>query len=182
MDSLSNVSTNGLTALIKPVDQGLNDEKISETRICPERHENRKDCFDDMISELTNIDPEQGALVSLIRDEFSIASDCHKKLYESSVCFGLSKAIAAKHQNEKLHARIDEILEEKMNLLDENEYLKRKLNTAKTIEGEQREQEVVRLEHGQLKNLDEQNKRALATCMLTECEEISNVLVLDGPQ
>ena len=71
-----------------------------------------------MIFELANVDSEQGALLSRIRDELNMTSDCYKKLYESSVSFGLNKAIAARHQNEKLHAKIDEKLKEKMNLLE----------------------------------------------------------------
>jgi len=118
MDPPSNGSIIDFTALRESLDNSLKDQNLSETGLCPERHELYNDCFDDMIFELANVDSEQGALLSRIRDELNMTSDCYKKLYESSVSFGLNKAIAARHQNEKLHAKIDEKLKEKMNLLE----------------------------------------------------------------
>jgi len=183
MDQPANDRTTGFTTIRKSLDQSLKDQNLSQTGLCPERHELYKGCFDDMILELTNVDPEQGSLLSRIRDELNVTSDCQKQLYESSVSFGLNKAITARYQNEKLHARIDDILKEKMNLLDENEYLKRKVNAVKKDEEKKREREKARyqLELRRLKNRNEQIKRGLETCLLTGSEQVSCIL-LDAQQ
>ena len=145
--------------------------------MCPERHELYKDCFDEVVLELTNIDPDEGALLSRIRDELNMTSDAYKKLYESSVSFGLTKAIEARHQNEKLHDKIDEILQEKMVLLDQNEYLKRKLSVVQKDEEKKREREMSRykLELRRLKNRNEQIKRGLEHCLVNGAEQVSNI-------
>jgi hypothetical protein len=135
LDPPSNGGTIDCTALRGSLDPSIKDRNLSEkTGLCPERHELYKDCFDDMIIEITNVDSEKGELFSRIRDELNTTSDCYKKLYESSVSFGLNKAIAARAQNEKLHSKIEQVLDEKRTLLDENQYLKRKLNAAKKDE------------------------------------------------
>ena len=95
--------------LSESLDQRLKEHNLGSTGLCPERHEVYKDCLDEVVLEVTNIDPDQGALISRIRDELNMTSDAYKKLYESSVSFGLTKAIEARHENEKLHAKIDEI-------------------------------------------------------------------------
>ena len=179
MDPPSNGSIIDCTALRESLDHSLKDRNLSETGLCPERHELYKDCFDDMIIDITNVDSEQGALLSRIRDELNTTSDCYKKLYESSVSFGLNKAIAARAQNEKLHSKIEQVLDEKRNLLDENQYLKRKLNAVKKDEDNKREREMNRyqLELRRLKNRNEQIKRGLESCLLNGSEQVSNILL-----
>ena len=179
LDPPSNGSIIDCTALRESLDHSLKDRNLSETGLCPERHELYKDCFDDMIIDITNVDSEQGALLSRIRDELNTTSDCYKKLYESSVSFGLNKAIAARAQNEKLHSKIEQVLDEKRNLLDENQYLKRKLNAVKKDEDNKREREMNRyqLELRRLKNRNEQIKRGLESCLLNGSEQVSNILL-----
>jgi dynein light intermediate chain len=164
-------------ALSESLGQRLTEQKLSTTGLCPERHELYKDCFDEVVLELTNIDPDEGALLSRIRDELNMTSDAYKKLYESSVSFGLTKAIEARHQNEKLHDKIDEILQEKMVLLDQNEYLKRKLSVVQKDEEKKREREMSRykLELRRLKNRNEQIKRGLEHCLVNGAEQVSNI-------
>jgi len=179
LDPPSNGSIIDCTVLRESLDHSLKDRNLSETGLCPERHELYKDCFDDMIIDITNVDSEQGALLSRIRDELNTTSDCYKKLYESSVSFGLNKAIAARAQNEKLHSKIEQVLDEKRNLLDENQYLKRKLNAVKKDEDNKREREMNRyqLELRRLKNRNEQIKRGLESCLLNGSEQVSNILL-----
>ncbi len=166
-------------ALSESLDETLKEQRLSETGLCPERHELYKDCFDEVVLELTNIDPDQGALLSRIRDELNMTSDAYKKLYESSVSFGLTKAIEARHQNEKLHTKIDLILKEKMDLLEQNEYLKRKLSAVQKDEEQKREREKSRykLELRRLRNRNEQIQRGLEHCLVNGAEQVSTILL-----
>jgi len=167
------------TAFSESLDKTLKEENLSTTGLCPERHELYKDCFDHTILELTNDNPDQGALLSRIRDELNMTSDAYKKLYESSVSFGLNKAIEARRQNEKLHAKIDDMLKEKRELLDQNEYLNRKLTVVQKDEEKKREREMARykLELRRLKNRNEQIKRGLELCLVNGSEQVSNMLL-----
>ena len=44
-------------ALTKALDQNLIDKKVSLTGLCPKRHKLYKDCFDEVILELSCTDP-----------------------------------------------------------------------------------------------------------------------------
>lgn len=164
----SDKSKINFAALNESLDQRLTEQKIITTGLCPERHELYKDCLDEVVLELTNVDSDQGALLSRIRDELNMTSDAYKKLYESSVSFGLNKAIEARHTNEKLHAKIDVILREKIQLLDQNEYLKRKLHVVQKDEESKRGREMSRykVELRRIKNRNEQIKRGLEHCLV----------------
>jgi dynein light intermediate chain len=165
--------------LSESLDQRLKEHNLGSTGLCPERHEVYKDCLDEVVLELTNIDPDQGALISRIRNELNMTSDAYKKLYESSVSFGLTKAIEARHENEKLHAKIDEILKEKVLLLDQNEYLKRKLRFVEKEAESKKEREMARykFELRKLKNRNEQITRGLENCLVNGAEQVSKIVV-----
>lgn len=152
---------------------------LNKSGLCPERHELIKDCFDEIILKLTNIDPEQGVILSHIRDELNMTSDSYKKLYESSVSFGINKAITARQQNEKLHAKIDEVFREKVNLMKENEYLKRMLKAMEDGEQTKREEEIsqCKSELRRLRSQNEQIKRGLEHFLLTGTQQVTNILL-----
>lgn len=167
------------TNIQNTLDENIKKKNLSISGLCPQRHELYKDCFDEIILKLTNVDPEKGVILSRIRDELNMTSESYKKLYESSVSFGLDKAISARQQNEKLHARIDEVIREKLILVRENEYLKRKLKAIEDGEETKREEEICRYksELRKLKNRNEQIKRGLENVLLNSSEQVSNILL-----
>ena len=169
-------------ALNDSLDKALDENDVTEegTMINPPRHNIYKDYFDEVILQLSTVNIHEATLLGRIRDEFSATSDAYKKLYESSVAFGLSKAIAMRKENEKLHSRIDELLNEKIALFDENEFLKRKLNAVAKEEERKRELETRRykLELRRLKVRNDSIKRGLETCLVdpNACDEVNLLL------
>lgn len=151
---------------------------INRSGLCPERFELYKQTFDQIVLQLSTENTDQARILASIRDEFTMTTDAYKKLYESSVSFGLNKAIDAKHENEKLHARIDELIREKQQLWDDNEYLKRKLAHIQHDEEKKREREMARyrLELRILKDRNEQIKLGLERCLIKGQEEVSSLI------
>jgi dynein light intermediate chain len=168
--------------LRKSLDDDIMKRNINTAGLCPERHQLYKDCFDEIILKVTSLDPEQGVILSRIRDELNMTSESYKKLYESSVSFGLNKAITARQQNEKLHAKIDDVLREKVALMNENEYLKRKLKAIEQGDEDatKRDEEMSRymIELQRLKSRNEKIKRGLEHVLLNGSEQVSNILML----
>ena len=77
-----------------------------------------------------------------IRDEMRMTIDVDASLNESSVSFGLRKALAARHEREQYIARV-EILEKNRAVLENKlEELKLQLKDAKKKEEPGREEEV----------------------------------------
>lgn len=170
------------TKLQISLDENIKKRNLSTSGLCPERHELYKDCFDEIILNVTNVDPEQGVILSRIRNELNMTSESYKKLYESSVSFGLSKAITARQENEKLHAKIDEVISEKVKLMKENEYLKRKLRAVEnnnTCDETEHQEEMSRCksELKRLKSQNEQIKRGLEHFLLNGSDQVSNILL-----
>jgi len=155
--------------------------------LCPKRHALYQDCFDSVILKLTNeeehshpnaITIEGSCLLSRIRDELNTTSDAYKKLYESSVQFGLNKAIEARKTNERLHARIDELLKEKRELLDRNEVMHRKKSMDQKKEEKKRDRERSRytLDLRRLKGRNEKIKRGLEQELLSASANLHNAI------
>ncbi len=181
MQSENCVSNIDLTAISSSLDEALKESGVSSEGLCPKRHELYKDCFDSVILELTNVNDDhsmEGAfLLSRIRDELNTTSDAYKKLYESSVSFGLSKAIEARKANEKLHIRIDEMLKEKREILDENEFLKRKLGMVQRSEERKRERDrtMYELDLRKLVGRNEKIKRGIEQELLSATAELHDI-------
>jgi dynein light intermediate chain len=151
---------------------------LNTSGLCPERFELYKQTFDQIVLQLSTENADQARILASIRDEFTMTTDAYKKLYESSVSFGLSKAIDAKHENEKLHARIDELIREKQQLWDENEHIKRKLAHVQRDEEKKREREMARyrLELRILKDRNDQIKMGLERCLIKGQQDVSSLI------
>jgi dynein light intermediate chain, axonemal len=182
--SISEPTTNKIDfiAIKNNLETALNARGMLNTNgLCPERFELYKQTFDQIVLQLSAENADQARILASIRDEFTMTTDAYKKLYESSVSFGLNKAIDAKHNNEKLHERIEELMREKQQLWDENEHIKRKLAHIQRDEEKKREREMARyrLELRILKDRNEQIKLGLERCLIKGQDDVSSLIQSD---
>jgi len=75
------------------LDQKLQQRQARETGICPIREELYAQCFDELIRQTTINCAERGLLLLRVRDEIRMAIACYQTLYESSIAFGMRKAL-----------------------------------------------------------------------------------------
>jgi len=75
------------------LDQKLAQRQARETGICPIREELYAQCFDELIRQTTINCAERGLLLLRVRDEIRMCIACYQTLYESSIAFGIRKAL-----------------------------------------------------------------------------------------
>lgn len=95
-----------VTNLQEMLDLRLQQTQARETGVCPVRRELYRQCFDEIIREVTINCTERGLLLLRVRDEISMSMDSYETLYCSSVAFGLRKALQAQEGKEKLHEKV----------------------------------------------------------------------------
>ncbi|XP_053942666.1 axonemal dynein light intermediate polypeptide 1 isoform X2 [Cuculus canorus] len=98
------------------LDRRLQERQARETGICPVRRELYRQCFDELIRITTINCAEQGLLLLRVRDEIQMTIAAYQTLYESSVAFGMRKALQAEQGNSDMEKRIAELEEEKREL------------------------------------------------------------------
>ncbi|XP_034944091.1 33 kDa inner dynein arm light chain, axonemal-like [Chelonus insularis] len=72
------------------------------TGICPVRRELYSQCFDEIIRQITINCAERGLLLLRVRDEIKMIMTANQTLYQSSISFGIRKALQAEESNEDL--------------------------------------------------------------------------------
>ena len=73
----------------------LQQRQARETGICPVREELYAQAFDEVIRQTTLGCVERGRLLLRVRDEVRMTTAAYQALYESSVAFGMRKALMA---------------------------------------------------------------------------------------
>jgi dynein light intermediate chain len=81
--------------LQEQLDTRLQQRKARETGVCPIREELYAQAFDELIRQVTVSCAERGLLLLRVRDEARMTIAAYKTLYESSVAFGMRKALQA---------------------------------------------------------------------------------------
>jgi len=66
-----------------------------DSGICPIREELHKQCFDEIIRQVTIDSPERGILLMRVRDELYLTINAYETLYESSLTFSMRKQLQA---------------------------------------------------------------------------------------
>ncbi|KFP00175.1 Axonemal dynein light intermediate polypeptide 1, partial [Calypte anna] len=94
----------------------LQRRQARETGLCPVRRELYTQCFDELIREVTINCAERGLLLLRVRDEIQLTIAAYQTLYESSIAFGMRKALQAEQGKSDLEKRIAELEEEKQEL------------------------------------------------------------------
>eukprot|EP01063_Lacrimia_lanifica_P041599 TRINITY_DN9748_c0_g1_i1.p2 TRINITY_DN9748_c0_g1~~TRINITY_DN9748_c0_g1_i1.p2 ORF type:complete len:236 (+),score=117.83 TRINITY_DN9748_c0_g1_i1:133-840(+) len=115
-------------------------KQARETGICPVREQLYSQCFDELIRQVTVSCAERGLLLLRVRDETRMSINAYKSLYESSIAYGMRKALRAEQGRADMHARI-RILERKADDLErQNNELRAKCEAIRQQEAEQRKE------------------------------------------
>ncbi|CAJ1062734.1 axonemal dynein light intermediate polypeptide 1 isoform X2 [Xyrichtys novacula] len=121
------------------LDTKLQQRQARQTGICPVRRELYTQCFDELIRQVTINCGERGMLLTRVRDEIQMTIAAYQTLYESSVAFGMRKALLAEQGKSDMEKRIDELEDEKLELKKELNEQKAEWDAYKKSENERRQ-------------------------------------------
>ncbi|BHF81098.1 hypothetical protein SprV_0702422800 [Sparganum proliferum] len=127
--------------LQEELDRRLQQRQARETGICPVRRELYSQVFDELIRQVTINCAERGLLLLRVRDEIRMTIAAYQTLYESSVAFGMRKALQAEQGKADLDKRILELEQEKRDLERQVNELKAKCEQIEKRAAEQRQVE-----------------------------------------
>ncbi|XP_021941417.1 33 kDa inner dynein arm light chain, axonemal isoform X2 [Zootermopsis nevadensis] len=102
--------------LQEQLDARLQQRQAREMGICPVRRELYTQCFDEVIRQVTINCAERGLLLLRIRDEIRMTISAYQILHESSVAFGIRKALMAEQGRADLEAAVAKLCSEKSEL------------------------------------------------------------------
>eukprot|EP00906_Rhabdomonas_costata_P025155 RCo036035 len=125
--------------LQEQLDQRLQQRQARETGICPVREELYAQCFDEIIRQVTVNCAERGLLLLRVRDEIRMTIAAYRTLYESSVAFGMRKALQAEQGKADMLASIRQLEHEKEDLLRQVQELNNKCDSIEKREIERRQ-------------------------------------------
>jgi dynein light intermediate chain, axonemal len=120
------------------LDQRLQQRQARETGICPVREELYAQAFDEVIRQVTVNCAERGLLLLRVRDEIRMTLAAYRTLYESSVAFGMRKALHAEQSKVDMQATIRNLEREKEELERQVAELNTKCETIERREAERR--------------------------------------------
>ena len=132
---------NDVVKLKEELDKRLKQRQARETGICPVRRELFSQCFDEMIRQVTINCQERGVLLLRVRDEIRMTISAYQTLYESSVAFGMRKALQAEQGKAEMEKKIEELEGEKRDLERQVNELKAKCEQIERRAAEQRQVE-----------------------------------------
>ena len=126
------------------LDKRLQQKAARDSGICTVREELFSQCFDELIRQITINCAERGYLLVRVRDEMRMYKQTLQNLYESSIAYGMKKALVAqqsKHQMQKqisdlekeckmLDAAIVQLEEDEKNIFEGDQLMKRNDNLA----------------------------------------------------
>merc|ERR1712021_273906 len=127
--------------LQEQLDQRLLRRQARETGICPVRRELYSQAFDELIRQVTINCAERGLLLLRVRDEIRMTIAAYQTLYESSVSFGMRKALQAEQGKMDLEKRLLELEADKSGLEGQVVALKARCDEIEKRGVEQREVE-----------------------------------------
>lgn len=124
--------------LQEQLDMRLQQRQARETGICPVRRELYSQCFDELIRQVTINCAERGLLLLRVRDEIRMTIAAYQTLYESSVAFGMRKALQAEQGKSDMEKKIVELEDDKRDLERNVNELKAKCEAIEKREAERR--------------------------------------------
>ena len=130
--------------LQEKLDAQLQARQARETGICPVREELYAQCFDELIRQVTINCAERGLLLLRVRDEARMSIAAYQTLYESSVAFGMRKALGGEQGKSDAEARIEHLEGRETDLERQVAELKARCDSIETREAERREEEEKR--------------------------------------
>ncbi|XP_053311188.1 axonemal dynein light intermediate polypeptide 1-like [Spea bombifrons] len=123
------------------LDAKLQQRQARETGICPVRRELYSQCFDELIRHVTINCAERGVLLLRVRDEINMTVSAYQTLYESSVAFGMRKALQAEQGKSDMEGRIGQLELDKKELERQLNEQKAKCEATEKREAERRQAE-----------------------------------------
>merc|ERR1712159_935523 len=120
------------------LDRRLQQRQARDTGICPVRRELYSQCFDELIRQVTINCAERGLLLLRVRDEIRMSIAAYQTLYESSVAFGMRKALQSEQGKSDMEAKIKQLEQEKKELERQVQDLKAKCEAIEKRESERR--------------------------------------------
>lgn len=129
------------------LDQKLQQRQARETGICPIREELYAQCFDELIRQVTINCAERGLLLLRVRDEIRMTIASYQTLYESSIAFGMRKALQAEQNRADMQSKIKQLEAEKRDLERQVLEIKNKCEMLEKKEAERREEELEKHRH-----------------------------------
>jgi len=127
--------------LQEDLDKWLQQRQARETGICPIREELYSQCFDELIRQVTIICAERGLLLLRVRDEIRMTICAYQSLYESSIAFGMRKALQAEQRRNQHSKKMKDLQGANKKLKEEVEDLETKIDQIEKQETERRDQE-----------------------------------------
>ncbi|CAM9671294.1 unnamed protein product, partial [Ectocarpus sp. 4 AP-2014] len=131
-----------VTNLQEQLDQKLQQRQARETGICPVREELYSQCFDELIRQVTINCAERGLLLLRVRDEIHMTIAAYQTMYESSIAFGIRKALIAEQRKAEMEAKIRQLQEDKADLERQVTELSAKCEQVKPREAERYEEDT----------------------------------------
>lgn len=114
------------------LDQKLHQRQARETGICPVREELYAQCFDELIRQVTINCAERGLLLLRVRDEIRMTIAAYQTLYESSIAFGMRKALVADQEKATMEAEVQRLENEVVELERQVDATKEKVTSVRT--------------------------------------------------
>jgi dynein light intermediate chain len=151
------------------LDKRLQSRQARETGICPIREELYAQCFDELIRQITIQCAERGFLLVRVRDEIKMTIQAYQTLYESSIAYGMRKALMAEQRKNDMQNSIRQLEEECESLTKEVERLEVDIDETIKRDEEERQREQ-RSPEDQVATLKEKNadyKSELETLLST---------------
>lgn len=149
--------------LQEALDHRLQQRQARETGVCPIREELYSQCFDELIRQVTINCAERGLLLLRVRDEIYMTIAAYQTLYESSVAFGMRKALMAEQRKGELTSSIRSLEAQKADLERQVADLTQRIEDISRKEMERKRQEEERHEQevASLRSANEQIKATL---------------------
>jgi len=120
------------------LDMRLQQRQARETGICPVRRELYSQTFDEIIRQVTINCAERGLLLLRVRDEIRMTIAAYQTLYESSVAFGMRKALQAEQGKADMEKKAHDLQQENDELVRQVQELKAKCESVEKREQERR--------------------------------------------
>lgn len=127
--------------LQEQLDHQLQHRQARETGICPVRDELYSQCFDELIRQITINCAERGLLLLRVRDEARMTIGAYEALYESTIAYGIRKALMAEQMKTELESKINHLDGTKRELNEQVENLKKTIDSTIARANEKRAQE-----------------------------------------
>uniref|UniRef100_A0A3B3VKI8 Axonemal dynein light intermediate polypeptide 1 n=1 Tax=Poecilia latipinna TaxID=48699 RepID=A0A3B3VKI8_9TELE len=127
--------------LKEELDTKLEQRQARHTGICPIRRELYSQCFDELIRQVTIICAERGLLLLRVRDELKMTIATYQTLYESSIAFGMRKALQAEQGKADIEKKILDLESEKQELMRQLDEQKERCDAIEKREAEKRQVE-----------------------------------------